>query len=76
MAEDLSPEGQQLLTLCGVEGDEDKMPVAQALKEHPELLSALDEYIKYREEYSKSVEHRTMTPRVQHGLSKKIKKDK
>ena len=74
MNKNLSTKAQKLVELCGPGDDEkDKISIAQALKEHPELLSGLDEYIEYREKRAKDVERRTVSPKIQHGLAKKLR---
>lgn len=58
-----SPAGQRLISLCGGDGD-----VARVLKENPELIDGLDQYVKWRDKYQQAIASQTMCAKSGHEL--------
>lgn len=48
--------------------------LAQALRDHPELASSLDEYVQHREQHMRRVSHVDQRPGFGHALLELLKK--
>lgn len=72
----LSPEAQELIRLHEAAGsaggwsDDIKIEVSEILKEHPELMRGLDEYLRWRDEKMRQIsETKTASP-VGHEMTR------
>jgi hypothetical protein len=61
----LSAAANKLIELCGHDGK-----VEEALKSNPELVSGLDEYLRWRDLENKRIEEKQQIPAVSHSLKK------
>ena len=69
----LSPEAQKIIELVGdVPEGEKSSKVEAAIRAHPELISGLDEYIRWREETASSVAKTDTAKAVTHPLKRAV----
>lgn len=54
--------------------EEQKQPLSQVLREHPELLESLDEYQGMVREHERSVAGRSQLPKHGHPVAKAVEK--
>ena len=75
----LSDGAKRLLELCGGSvqsrsGSEDeRLSIAEAITQEPELASSLDEYVRYRDEESAAICSKNELPRFGHSLARLLK---